>query len=179
MDLDCRVSGKEIVITSPGSARLPFPHRIEGEPRLKTKAPPTGPTEFKVQAWRLANDKARELAGLCESINGASASGRSPFLRKKPGCGGRKPDSRIILLEWATRTCLAIGKSQRAFMADPETKFAVSGVAGRGGCAAARIAGSASSRPPQLLRCHIDQKRSNKLIESSSLALSSGFAFKG
>jgi hypothetical protein len=25
------------------------------------KAPPTGSTEFKVQAWRLANDKAREL----------------------------------------------------------------------------------------------------------------------
>jgi hypothetical protein len=31
----------------------------------------------------------------------------------------------------------------------------------------------------QLLRCHSGQKRSNKLIESGSLALSSGFAFKG
>jgi hypothetical protein len=61
MHLDCRVSGKEIVITSPGSACVAVYHRIEGEPRLKTKAPPTGPTEFKVQAWRLANDKAREL----------------------------------------------------------------------------------------------------------------------
>ena len=36
------------------------------------------------------------------------------------GAGGRKPDSRIILLEWATSTCLAIGKPQRAFMADPK-----------------------------------------------------------
>ena len=61
MDLDCRVSGKEIVITSPGSACVAVYHRIEGEPCRKTKAPPTGPTEFKVQAWRLANDKAREL----------------------------------------------------------------------------------------------------------------------
>ena len=61
MDLDCQVSGKEIVITSPGSACIAIYHRVEGEPRLKTTAPPTGPTEFKVQAWRLANDKAREL----------------------------------------------------------------------------------------------------------------------
>jgi hypothetical protein len=36
-------------------------HRVKGKPRLKTTAPPTDPTEFKVQAWRLANDKAREL----------------------------------------------------------------------------------------------------------------------
>jgi hypothetical protein len=61
MDLDCRVSGEEIVITSPGSACIAIYHRVEGEPRLKTTAPPTGPTEFKVQAWRLANDKAREM----------------------------------------------------------------------------------------------------------------------
>ena len=61
MDLDCQVSGNEIVITARGLACVAVYHRVEGEPRLKTTAPPTGPTEFKVQAWRLANDKAREL----------------------------------------------------------------------------------------------------------------------
>jgi hypothetical protein len=66
MDLDCRVNGKEIVITSPGSTCVAVYHRVEGEPRLKTKAPPTGPTEFKVQAWRLANDKARELGWIVQ-----------------------------------------------------------------------------------------------------------------
>jgi hypothetical protein len=61
MDLDCRVSGKEIVITTPGSACVAGYHRVEGEPRLRTTARPTGRTEVKVQAGRLANDKARDL----------------------------------------------------------------------------------------------------------------------
>ena len=36
-------------------------------------------------------------------------------------------------VEWGTYTRLAIGKPQRAFMADPEAEFSASGAAGRGG----------------------------------------------
>jgi hypothetical protein len=61
MELDCQVSGEEIIITLPGSDCIAVYRHAKSEPRLQTQGRPNGTTEFKVQAWKLANDKAREL----------------------------------------------------------------------------------------------------------------------
>jgi hypothetical protein len=59
--LDCQVSGEEIIITLPGSDWIAVYRHVKSEPRLQTQGVPRGTTEFKVHAWELANDKAREL----------------------------------------------------------------------------------------------------------------------
>ncbi len=67
--LHVEVDGGEIIITAPGTNYLVIYHRVPGEPGLIVKSSsgvtnkdvPMTHAEFLTRAWKLANDKAREL----------------------------------------------------------------------------------------------------------------------
>jgi glycerol-3-phosphate O-acyltransferase len=59
-DIRVEVKGTEIVVYVPDTDYLVTYYRRDGT-HLMTKKAPMGPIDFRVRAWTLANDKAREL----------------------------------------------------------------------------------------------------------------------
>jgi hypothetical protein len=52
----------EIIVTEPGTSRVSAVfHMPANGSQLRAKVPVKGSIEFKIQAWWLANDRAREL----------------------------------------------------------------------------------------------------------------------
>ena len=59
--LHIEVSDDEIIVTQPGSNFSAGYCKPRDEPQLIAKGTPRGNYKFLARAWRLANDKAREL----------------------------------------------------------------------------------------------------------------------
>jgi hypothetical protein len=62
-DLTVEVEGPDIIVRMPGTDNLAIYHKPDGAPRLRSKDQ-FGPIDFRVHAWRLANDAAKELGWL-------------------------------------------------------------------------------------------------------------------
>lgn len=60
-DINVQVEGADIVVTQPGTDYLVIYCRRDGASDLVARKAPIGPIDFRVQAWTLANDTAREL----------------------------------------------------------------------------------------------------------------------
>jgi hypothetical protein len=65
-NLEVEVRGDIIIVSEPKTGFYGVYAKPSGEPWLKAQGMPNGTHEFKAQAWRAANDKARELGGLSE-----------------------------------------------------------------------------------------------------------------
>jgi hypothetical protein len=60
-EIQIGVQGRDIVVTVHDLSFTVIYHKPNDQPYLMAKVPPTGPIEFRVRAWKAANDKAREL----------------------------------------------------------------------------------------------------------------------
>jgi hypothetical protein len=60
-DLIIEVQGPDIIVRIPGTSNLAIYHKPNGAPELTLRGSPVGPIDFRVRAWTLANDTAREL----------------------------------------------------------------------------------------------------------------------
>jgi hypothetical protein len=62
-DLTVEVEGPNIIVRMPGTDHLAIYHKPNGAPQLRSKDQ-FGPIDFRVHAWTLANDTAKELGWL-------------------------------------------------------------------------------------------------------------------
>ena len=58
------VERDNIIITQPGTRFLAVYFKPRGQPFLVAKDAPVGTEEFRIRAWQVANEKARELGWL-------------------------------------------------------------------------------------------------------------------